>query len=72
MTDRCLPIYVFRHRLFHNDDRVLDLGAGTSDSSSHVQIENLLFPTMLERRPVVVYVQRPEYVDGYFYSFIGR
>lgn len=29
VTDRCLPIYVFRHRLFHNDDRVLDAGTST-------------------------------------------
>lgn len=28
VTDRCLPIYVFRHRLFRNDDRVS--GAGTN------------------------------------------
>ena len=35
-------------------------GAGTSDSSSHFQVESLLFPTMLKRRPVL---QRPEYVE---------
>lgn len=31
VADRCLPIYVFRHRLFRNDDRVPV--AGTTASS---------------------------------------